>query len=342
MHSPPERERASVPESPLLICSLPTVTFGALAVKLRSLVTLAFLSASALGAQRARVTHDAVIHRTWESTSDEVGRLATGDLVTYSTHRGGYTHVTPSHGSAGWIYSRYLEETPAGGANTSTTPSTTSTTTSGVNGVKGVAKLPKPPVVEANSTVCPNVGRSSTKLDSGTNLLKNRIEDGQYSAVDFKTVLALPWQGMRTRRYLWTPADLKRTEDYEGSAISVTGYLVDVEPKAAEAPNCGKTTDDWVDWHIWLVETLDEAQNKDKTQAIVVETTPRVRKEFPSRFDIATLRQWIHDGKQVTVSGWLMLDPDHPTDATGSAHKHPSRGTIWEIHPVMKIEPAKP
>jgi hypothetical protein len=33
-----------------------------------------------------------------------------------------------------------------------------------------------------------------------------------------------------------------------------------------------------------------------------------------------------------------MLDPDHPTDATGTPKKNPSRGTIWEIHPVMKIE----
>jgi hypothetical protein len=46
-----------------------------------------------------------------------------------------------------------------------------------------------------------------------------------------------------------------------------------------------------------------------------------------------------HDKARVTVSGWLMLDPDHPSDATGTPNKpHPSRGTIWEIHPVMKIE----
>ena len=43
-------------------------------------------------------------------------------------------------------------------------------------------------------------------------------------------------------------------------------------------------------------------------------------------------------GKGIAGSGWLMLDPDHPTDASGTPKKTPSRGTIWEIHPVMKIE----
>ena len=33
-----------------------------------------------------------------------------------------------------------------------------------------------------------------------------------------------------------------------------------------------------------------------------------------------------------TVSGWLMLDPEHP-DQVGK-----TRGTIWEIHPVMRME----
>jgi hypothetical protein len=308
-------------------------------MKTRFLISwlLCFVSGHAI-AQQARVTHNAVVHKTWESTSEVVARLAAGVMVTFTVHRGGYTHVTSTQGNTGWVYSRYLEELPTG----ATPPNPPPATTTGVDGIKSIAHLPKPAPVEANAAACANIGTSSTKLDTATNLLKNRIQDGHYTAVDFNSVLALPWQGMRTRRYLWSAADLKRTEDYEGAAISVTGYLVDAEPKAAESPNCGKTTEDWVDWHIWLVATAEEAKNKDKTQSIVVETTPRVRNEFPTRFDLATLKQWIKGVKQVTVSGWLMLDPDHPTDATGTANKNASRGTIWEIHPVMKIELAKP
>lgn len=120
--------------------------------------------------------------------------------------------------------------------------------------------------------------------------------------------------------------------------MSVTGYLVAVEPKTGEACNCESSDPAWVDWHIWLVETKAEATAKNKKNAIVVETTPRVRKEYSTRFDLTTIRQWVTNKQQVTVSGWLMLDPDHPSDATGTAHKNASRGTIWEIHPVMKID----
>jgi len=39
-----------------------------------------------------------------------------------------------------------------------------------------------------------------------------------------------------------------------------------------------------------------------------------------------------NDSLAVRISGWLMLDPEHP-DQLGK-----TRGTIWEIHPVMKLK----
>jgi hypothetical protein len=44
------------------------------------------------------------------------------------------------------------------------------------------------------------------------------------------------------------------------------------------------------------------------------------------------VRRLAHDGTPVRVSGWLMLDPEHP-DQVGR-----TRGTIWEIHPILAIE----
>jgi hypothetical protein len=32
------------------------------------------------------------------------------------------------------------------------------------------------------------------------------------------------------------------------------------------------------------------------------------------------------------VSGWLMMDQEHP-DQVGK-----TRGTLWEVHPVMRLE----
>ena len=35
---------------------------------------------------------------------------------------------------------------------------------------------------------------------------------------------------------------------------------------------------------------------------------------------------------QVRISGWLMLDQEHP-EQIGK-----TRGTLWEIHPITRIE----
>lgn len=311
---------------------------------MRSLLLLLAPLAS-FGAQTAQLTHAAAVHESWSSSSAVKENLAVGASVTTSSHRAGYTHITAPDGKGGWVYSRYLTSgaapaaappapapSPGGGGGGSTT--------TGLAPVSDIAALPKPTLVEANSTTCVNVGSGTAKLDSATNLLKNRISDGSYTAVSFEAMLGLPWQGMKTKRWEWTPDDFTRTRDYEGAAVSVTGYLVAVEPKTGEACNCELSTPDWVDWHIWLVETKAEATNKQKAKAIVVETTPRVRAEFPGRFDLTQVRAWVNDGQKVTVSGWLMLDPDHPSDATGTTKKKASRGTIWEVHPVMKIEVA--
>jgi hypothetical protein len=70
--------------------------------------------------------------------------------------------------------------------------------------------------------------------------------------------------------------------------------------------------------------------------------TPRVRAAHPSEFDKQQIIKWARDGTRVRVFGWTMLDHDHPDDAepdkTGRAG---SRGTILELHPVMRIVPVK-
>jgi uncharacterized protein YgiM (DUF1202 family) len=317
---------------------LPRSRVSAMTVIVRSLVCLLVIGGRVDAQSSARLAHGASVHTTWESSSPIVGHLHAGAVVTVMSHRAGYSHIASPGVETGWVYSRYLEEIsspPLVG------PPAAATATVGVDGLKEIAKLSKPKPIEANGTICPNAGRSKVKLDSATNLLKNRVDEGHYAVVPFASVLSLPWQGMRTKRFNWLEPDIGRTADYEGAPISVSGYLVEVEPKTGETTNCGMTSDEWVDWHIWLVESADELdlpKAEQKLKSIVVETTPRVRQRFPNRFDIAQLREWARDRKKVQVSGWLMLDPEHPTDATGTAHKHASRGTIWEIHPVMKIE----
>jgi hypothetical protein len=59
--------------------------------------------------------------------------------------------------------------------------------------------------------------------------------------------------------------------------------------------------------------------------------TPRVRANHPG-WTVARLNAIAQAGTKVLVSGWLMLDPEHP-DQVGQ-----TRGTIWELHPVMQLD----
>lgn len=80
-----------------------------------------------------------------------------------------------------------------------------------------------------------------------------------------------------------------------------------------------------------LQGTAFSDSGKSENRAIIAETTPRIRQQHPN-WTTAKLAQWKGNGSPVRLSGWLMLDPEHP-DEVG---RH--RGTIWEIHPVTKIE----
>ena len=74
-----------------------------------------------------------------------------------------------------------------------------------------------------------------------------------------------------------------------------------------------------------------EDNTDDEADSVVVEVTPRIRRNH-GKWTVARLRQ-IHDQKtQVRISGWTMLDPDHP------GHIGEFRSTLWEIHPITKIE----
>jgi hypothetical protein len=76
--------------------------------------------------------------------------------------------------------------------------------------------------------------------------------------------------------------------------------------------------------------------------AIIVETTPRVRREHAS-WTTARLKPWTshvgshanpnYNRQKVRISGWLMLDPEHQDMIDGGL-----RSTLWEVHPITKIE----
>jgi len=183
----------------------------------------------------------------------------------------------------------------------------------------------KPTPKETTFNGCPPEGIGG---DSIQNLLKNRIDDGNYVPVNFDAIMALTWpvSVQQKERKNWSAADAAKIAQYEGIPVMVEGYLAGSKESGAESTNCGKTSNDMVDWHVWFVKNSGDG----RAVSIVIEPTPRSRANHT--WTLAKLKPIITNQIPVRISGWVFFDPEHP-DQLGL-----TRGTLWEIHPVMQIE----
>lgn len=205
--------------------------------------------------------------------------------------------------------------------NRNRTSGETQVTSTGATTTSDVGK-PKP--VTQVFDGCPPSGDGGDPL---LNTLKNRIDEASWQPSTVETLLSYTWPRSieRLPRYRWSKSDAQDIAKYEGMPVQVEGYLVDAKRMGPESCNCHSVSD--VDFHIWLVDS----PNKGRAESIVIETSPRVR-IFHPEWTLSDMRKIINDHQKVRISGWLMLDPEHP-DQIGK-----TRGTIWEIHPVMQIE----
>lgn len=194
-----------------------------------------------------------------------------------------------------------------------------------VPGLPSLARKPKP--VSPGFQGCPAEGDGG---DPRLNTLKNRVDSARWLPATFDAVVSLPWPGAvphRRFRRDWSAADERAVSRFEGLPLAVEGYLVGAKQEGPESTNCHGADAAFRDWHLWL----GADPGRDRTRSIVVETTPAVRAMHPN-WSLTTVRRLVRDSTPVRVSGWLMLDPEHP-DQIGK-----TRGTLWEIHPIMRIE----
>ncbi len=184
----------------------------------------------------------------------------------------------------------------------------------------------KPVPVSPGFQGCPPTGDGG---DRPLNFLKNRVDTAAWVPMPFATVLDVSWPERIVRRFRdeWSSRDSAAVAENEGLPISVEGYFVAGKQEGPEATNCHGADASFRDWHLWLAAT----PGKDRRRSIVVETTPAVRANHPA-WSLNGIHKLVRDSTLVRVSGWLMLDPEHP-EQLGK-----TRGTLWEIHPLMKIE----
>lgn len=173
---------------------------------------------------------------------------------------------------------------------------------------------------------CPAVGDGG---DRDFNRLKNRVDTAAWVPTPFASVLGQGWPSgiVRRSRAEWSRSDARRVAGSEGLPVAVEGYFVASKLEGPEATNCHGAASRFRDWHLWLASS----PGKDRRRSIVVETTPVIRAAHPE-WSLGAIRRLVRDSTLVRVSGWLLLDPEHP-EQLGK-----TRGTLWEIHPVMRIE----
>jgi hypothetical protein len=171
-------------------------------------------------------------------------------------------------------------------------------------------------------------------------ILKNRSDVPTVShAVTFAALEALPFKigglGADRTGTGWTKAQKTAVGRFEGIPLTITGFLAAVKTQGGssggEGTNCKFTGEANTDWHMALVRTHRDSE----PHALVVEPTPRIKRKHPN-WRKSTLTPWIGAERQrtdsVRITGFLFYDPDHAN------HLRRFRRTMWELHPVTRIE----
>jgi hypothetical protein len=274
------------------------------------------------------IHHNANLRASASTQSAILAHLDPGAELTLlaSNQTAGFYHGRTADGVEGWVYHTlgHVEETdeipsaPPGAAATAFDPAWARPSPTG-------SIFTGPPGTQP----CPADGEAGG--DTGTNRLKNRTDvPASYHQVAFSTVAALPYPDANTKRSKWTPDQLAAIAPFEGVAVSVEGFIVAVKKQSGgggEETNCHFNQPNFVDVHVALVAKPGDGEK----DAVVVESTPRFYAKHPT-WVYSTLKDLDHSADPVRISGWTLLDPVH------KGHIGTYRSTLWEIHPITRIE----
>lgn len=174
--------------------------------------------------------------------------------------------------------------------------------------------------------VCPPEG--SPKPGSTQSLTPPKIELNRYKN---RTNLPSQVQPVTVPDVLKLPGDTHGWDrSIEQRGVVLDGFLLGFKHEGPESPNC--YSDVRRDFHMWIgaaKPTTNADTRAMRAEAVVVEPTPAMQDSHPSWTEQSFLKLV---GQHVRITGWLMFDPEHP-DQLGK-----TRGTLWEVHPAMKIE----
>jgi hypothetical protein len=170
---------------------------------------------------------------------------------------------------------------------------------------------------------CPPEGQGG---DAELNRNENRTDEGNYQPVPLDNLLNLPWpKDVEGKNHdQWPQSARDFASKVEGLPVMVEGFIAKVEQHGPESANCNSNAD----LSLQITMVSHEEAVGDLSKGMVMHITPRVRVNHPG---------WTADKlnglvkARVQIGGWLLLNPEHPGDVGQT------RGTLWELHPVMQI-----
>jgi hypothetical protein len=259
------------------------------------------------------------------TTKKPITKVHPGDelsLVEPSSSNG-FSHVRTEDGREGWVAEKYvaIKRRPSALQLYGEVPPA-STISEGWD-------KPEPNKVTFRGAdgSCPWNGNDT---DPDTYIRKNRSDvPDQYHSVLWSAIHDLPFPDDKPIRANWSEDDLAEIAKYEGAALTTVGYIVAIKPQSGhgEGTNCDFTLSSETDTHMALVGKFGDGED----DSVVIEFTPRFLK-LHKHWNKAFLSTWLDAEVPVRISGWLLLDPDHRN------HLGKYRYTLWEIHPITKIE----
>jgi hypothetical protein len=209
---------------------------------------------------------------------------------------------------------------------------------------------PRPCCKKAVSGGCAIGGQGHENADPSNeylNSLKNRDitpKEDSYIHTDLQRIMAdLPQKiGNSSSRENWeNEIWLKAAAKYEKNAVAIYGYLDSIHIQDVEECNCYLPVDK--DYHIWMGNKKNGNVGNNWRHDMVVELSPRLKSKQKDWHD--KVEKIVHHRDSVRVSGWLMFDNEHyrnllPVKETYTAkdYKYKTRITLWEVHPIHKIE----
>jgi hypothetical protein len=116
------------------------------------------------------------------------------------------------------------------------------------------------------------------------------------------------------RRERWSPPAQEEMAQWEGKGVALQGYVTSVRPQSGD-----------------LVLRVGEFPDDTPNKVVLAAITKRFLTLHPG-WSLNRLRRLAHDRARFRISGWLLYDN------TSAAEVGRTRGTLWEVHPVTKIE----